>query len=254
VGKAENNFGQIQIAGRIASHRGFMRYPLFWIFCLFAAPAALQAQLSPADKRAAEKMVAGDLYLRLDVPIDTYRVVPLLEVSPDGADSARKIADLSEEDRQHVEWLFNPNDKVGRITLRWGYNSVRLWGAKGLRELLIDFVHLKNLADFSKAFDRTFSRVPLQDSHTEWPPEVRKAIAERTLIEGMTREQAAAVVGTPESIETSKVEGVEVEIWHPRMAIAKRRDAKSTGFPASLKFQDGKLTLIEQPVAPIRKK
>jgi hypothetical protein len=113
---------------------------------------------------------------------------------------------------------------------------------------MVDFVHLKTLEDFKKAFDRTFSRVPLQDAHPEWPAEVRKAVAERRVIEGMTREQAAAVVGTPVSVETSNAQGVEVEVWHPRSTKGEH-NAVSTGFPASLRFQGSKLVMNE-PAPP----
>ncbi len=210
--------------------------------CALLAPVVAEAQMfTKADKREAEGIVAGTFYLRVDVPIDTYRVVPMLEVSPEGFD-ARKLAELTAEERRNVYYLFNPNDTVGGITLRWGYNSVRLWGENSRQELLIDLVRLKNLDDFKKAFDKAFSRVPLQDAHPDWPAEVRQAVAARRAIEGMTREQTAAVVGTPASIE-NKGEGVEV--WLPRQASGTGPDAKRTGFPARLEFRDGRLAAIE---------
>lgn len=224
---------------------------------VLAGPAALHAQLTTADKKEAEKMVAGVLYLRLDAPCDYGRMVALLVVSPEGADASRRIADLSEENRQHVYWLFGPNEAVHGAVLRWGIDSVRVWteGArKNRNELMIDFAGLKTLEDFKKAFDRTFSRVPLQDAHPDWPPEVRKAIAERRVIEGMTKEQAGSVVGTPAAVETSTTDGAEVEIWRPRQQNGGRptnsEASTQTGFPAALTFRGGKLAVIEPSTTP----
>lgn len=59
------------------------------------------------------------------------------------------------------------------------------------------FGGIKTLADFKAAFDRAFSRVPLQDEFPEWPAEVRQAIAEHRLSDGMTKRQAYCVVGNP---------------------------------------------------------
>jgi hypothetical protein len=224
---------------------------------VLAGPAALNAQIATADKQAAEAMVAGVLYLRLDAPCDYGRMVPMLVVSPEGADALQRIADLSIENRQNVYWQFGPNTAVQGTALRWGIDSARVW-SEGLRksrnEVMIDFVGLKTLEDFKKAFDRTFSRVPLQDAHPDWPSEVRKAISERRVIEGMTKEQAGAVVGTPASVGTSTSDGTEVEIWHPRQRNGARENyygvSTQTGFPAALTFRGGKLAVIEPTTTP----
>jgi hypothetical protein len=226
-------------------------------FSVLAVPTALEAQLSPADRKEAEHMVAGVLYLRLDAPCDYGRMVALLVVSPEGADASRRIADLSRENLQNVYWQFGPNDAVRDAVLRWGIDSVRVW-AEGVRhnrnEVMIDFVRLKGLVDFKKAFDRTFSRVPLQDAHSDWPPEVRKAVAERRVVEGMTKEQAAAVIGTPASVELSTSAGAEVEIWRPRQQNGSkpiyRGVSTQTNFPTALKFQGDRLAGIEPARVP----
>ncbi len=226
---------------------------------VLAGPAALHAQLTAADKQAAEKMMEGVLYLRLDAPCDYGRMVALLVVSPDGADASRRIGDLSEENRDNVYWQFGPNAAIHHTVLRWGIDSVRVW-AEGVRrdrnEIMIDFTGLKTLEDFKKAFDRTFSKAPLQDAHPDWPPEVRKAVAERRLIEGMTKEQAASIVGTPASVETPVADGAEVEIWRPRQQNGKqpiyRGVSTQTRFPAALTFRAGKLAVIEPAATPSR--
>jgi hypothetical protein len=77
-------------------------------------------------------------------------------------------------------------------------------------------------------------------------------IAERKVVAGMTKEQAYDVVGDPLDIQSQEVNGVKVETWHPRQdrgrALRARRGAYDghgpTGFPAQLKFVDGKLQVI----------
>ena len=104
-------------------------------------------------------------------------------------------------------------------------------------ELVIEFVQINTMDDFMKAFERTFSKTPLLDEHTPWPEEVRQAISERP------------VIGTRASIRASEENGIEVEIWSPRQGNGIRQVFKNasirTGFPASLKFVDGKLAVIE---------
>jgi hypothetical protein len=222
----------------------------FIISMLLAAitPTALMAQLSSADRRQAEKMTSGILYLRIDAPCDYGRIAPMLVVTPEKADSESRIADLSGENRESVYWQFGPNDAVKDTVLRWGINSVRLWteGAPpNNNELTIDFTGIKTLEDYKKAFDRTFSKVPLQDAHPEWPFEIRTAVAKRLIVAGMTKEQAGSVIGSPSSVEISVVDGIKNEIWHPRQRNGKDDiyNGKSTitHFPATLKFQEDKL-------------
>jgi hypothetical protein len=124
-------------------------------------------------------------------------------------------------------------------------------------ELMIDFIQVNSLDDFTKAFNQTFSKVPLQDEHPEWPSEVRSAVAEHKLVVGMTKEQAFDVVGTPLDTKTEEENGVSVEIWSPRLdggtiGVRKREKSIRTDFPALLKFTDGKLQSIEPtPAAPV---
>ena len=112
------------------------------------------------------------------------------------------------------------------------------------------FVEITSIDHFKKAFDQAFSQVPLQDEHPEWPAEVRKGIAERRVVEGMTKRQAFCVVGMPVNIQISKENGTEVENWFPRqengtVVTFRRLKSTATGYPAMLKFVDGKVTVIE---------
>ncbi|MGO9086886.1 MAG: hypothetical protein ACLQBK_16815 [Candidatus Sulfotelmatobacter sp.] len=233
------------------------------------APLAVWAQMSAQESKTAQGMVSGTLYLRLDVPLRSevghwgLGSEPLLEVSPTGHDSSRLInremknKEMTETSRwrmrERINWVFFPNYPVryGKLTVKGNTVEVFLEGVQPNYEVRIDFIQIDSLADFTKAFNQTFSNVPLQDEHPEWPAEIRNAIAEHRLVVGMTTEQAFDVVGTPLDVKTDDASGVHTEIWHPRqdkgkVVVVGYVDAAlgSTGFPAQLKFIDGKLQVI----------
>jgi hypothetical protein len=119
-------------------------------------------------------------------------------------------------------------------------------------DLSVDFIEIKNLNDFTKAFNLAFSKVPLQDEHPEWPADVRAAIASGKLVVGMTAEQARIVVGAPISITAGEENGAKTETWMLRQDLgevlgwntkhgAHTKMATQTGFPIQVKFIDGRL-------------
>ena len=235
-----------------------------FLFFLSASLAA-HAGLSKQDRDSAKSMTSGTLYLRLDVPCKYgvggfgLNVVSVLEVSPTGHDTERKLNLPTKNKRESVYWGFFPNDAVRYAKLSFNGDSVQLWmeGAPpNDNELMIDFIHIQTLDDFTKAFNQTFSKVPLQDEHQDWPADIRQAIAGRNVIAGMSKEQAFAVVGTPINVTSGEENGLKVETWFPRQdkgTVVTYRKNKSTrtGFPSLLKFVDGKLQVIEQtPRAP----
>jgi len=237
-----------------------MRFPrcLAWLMVLFWLVPVARAQLSGQDLKEAKKMVKGPLYLRLDAPCRYgarfgLSVEPLLEVSPTESNVERRLSLPGKLRVESVYWGFSPNDAVSWGALSVKGDTVQVW-MEGLPpnsvEVIIDFVQIKNLDDFKKAFDLTFSRVPLQNEHPEWPEEIRRAIAEHRVIVGMTKQQAFCVVGMPINLQTGEEKGVKVETWFPRIdrgTIITGRKVKSTrtGFPAMIKFVDGKVTAIE---------
>lgn len=225
--------------------------------------AAARAELSASDRQQAKKMVEGTtLYLRIDVPClygaggFGLSVDPLVEVSP----TDMKILGSPEETaknkkrRQSIYWGFGPNDAVAYGKLTFKGDVVQVWmegKAPKDNELILLFVKVNSLADFKAAFDQAFSKVPLQEEATDWPAEVKQAVAERRVVEGMTKRQAYAVVGKPVNIQANEENGKKVETWFPRQengTVVTFRKLKSaaTGFPALLKFVDGKLTTIEK--------
>jgi hypothetical protein len=234
------------------------------------APLAIRAELSSKEHVTAQSMIVGTLYLRLDVPCRygrgrwgiakaIHHVESLLEVSPEGYSVEHKLALPPKHKGDSVYWGFSPNDAVRYGKLLFDGDTVQVW-MEGVSpndyEMILDFIHIQNLADFTKAFNLAFSRVPLQDEHPEWPPEVQKAIVEHRVIVGMTEEQAFSVVGSSISVVTSQESGVKTDTWLPRqnrgfVTSWGQVEGTRTGFPSLLRFTGGRLQVIEQaPVIP----
>jgi hypothetical protein len=232
--------------------------------CVFLLVPTTRAQITGKDRQEAKKMASGTLYLRIDAPCKSgrrfgygFKLEPLLEVSPT-EHKLLAIPDDSDKESKNIFW-FGPNDALGQAALSYSGDIVTIW-MEGLppkdNEAMIKFVQIKTLGDFKAAFERTFSKVPLQDEHPEWPTEIRKAIAEQRVVEGMTKEQAFCVVGTPSKVTTSQENGVEIESWTPRqnsgnaITWSRKRKGPATEFPALMKFEGGKLTVIEKRSEP----
>lgn len=221
-------------------------------FCLLLASISpATAQLRGKDRDVAKKMLYQTLYLRTDVPTNDA-VESFIEISPNGY-SWERLVSLAEANakkkgrRAGVYWAFRPND-----TVKWGSpdykdNTITVW-FEGVRdELKIRFIEINTLEDFKKAFNHIFSIVPLQDEVPDWPADIKTAIAERRLIEGMTKKQASCVVGTPLKTETGNESGTFAEIWYPRRDTEDRRHGQTspTGLPSKLYFVGDRLTKIE---------
>jgi hypothetical protein len=227
---------------------------------LFAS-LVVRAEMSKEDREAAKRMIAGTLYLRLDVPLKFvagsfgWGPEAVLEVSPTGHDTTRILSlPIKHPKREKLNWVFYPNYPVRFAKLLFKGDKVSVW-AEGMSpneyEIMIDFIQINSLDDFTKAFNQTFSKVPLQDEHPEWPSEVRSGIAGHQLVVGMTKDQAFDVVGTPLETKTEEENGVKLETWSPRqdagtIRVRKQEKNMRTGFPALLKFTEGRLQTIEQ--------
>jgi hypothetical protein len=235
------------------------------LLAVLLAPLAVRAELSKQERDAARTMIAGTLYLRLDVPCRygrgrwgiakaIHHVESLLEVSPEGYSVERKLALPAKHKKDDVYWGFFPNDAVRYGKLLFDGETVQVW-MEGVSpndyEMILDFIHIQNLDDFTKAFNRIFSKIPLQNEHPEWPDEVRQAIAGRRLIAGMTEEQAFKVVGSPVKVTTAEENGIRAETWVPRqdrgfVTSWGQTEGMPTGFPALLRFSGGRLQGTEQ--------
>ena len=147
------------------------------ILLMLCLSLALRAQLSKEDQKAAKDMITGTLYLRLDVPLRSevgnwgVGSAPLLEVSPTNHDFSRLLnQEMNSKEmtatsrfakRERVNYCLLPEFAVhaGDITMNDDEVDLMLEGFKPVNyEVTINFIHIKSLADFTKAFNQTFSK------------------------------------------------------------------------------------------------
>jgi hypothetical protein len=226
-----------------------------------------RAELPKAERDAARETLAGPLYLRIDVPCRYGRqpfgvyVDALVEVTPTGSNMEADTTESTLWTAGGVYWGFGPNDavKLNKVSyLKDG--KIEIWmvgvGAKRSYELGVRFAGINNTEDFKKAFEITFARVPLQDEHADWSPAVKQAIAEKRLIDGMTKRQAFAVVGKPLKFEVGQEGGKQTETWSTRQSNGlligywTAKGGEQSGFPVTLKFVDGVLTGVGSAAKP----
>jgi hypothetical protein len=244
---------------------------LLLLFISFPASQEARAQLSKQDQEAAKRMIAGTLYLRLQAP-QKYGMgywapysVSMLEASATGVSADRKLAEPLKSipkngyhlKQEEVYWGYLANTPVDHCTLESENGGLVVWCERvdPNTDVSVDFIDIKSLDDFTKAFNLTFSKVPLQDVHPEWPAEVRAGIAAGKLVVGMTVEQARIVVGAPLSVTAGEEGGVKTETWTLRQDPGQvlgwnkkhgawMKVATQTGFPEKITFKDGKLLSI----------
>jgi hypothetical protein len=217
-------------------------------------------------KKKAKEMTRGTLYLRVDAPCATGRHAygtykrPLVEVSPDGTNTdADGGGSYSWWHADTTYWAVRVNDpvRVDDIDVEKGEVEIEFEGigSAGGSKSVIKLIGVFTPEDFENAFNRAFSTKPLQDEHDDWSDEVKQAIEDRRLIEGMTKRQVYYVTGYPESARETEDGGVKVETWHLRQSKGVKtgywggRGAETTGLPATVKFVDGKLTDIGSPAS-----
>jgi hypothetical protein len=248
------------------------------LFASLVLPLALRAQLSKEDHEAARQMISGILYLRAQAP-QKYGMgawapysVSVLEASPEELNTERKLAEPLKSlpsngyhlKQEEIYWGYLANTPVNYCKLEWekGRNVVWCDRVDPKTDVSVDFVGVKTLDDFTKAFNLTFSKVPLQNEHPEWPSDIRESIAAGKLVVGMTVEQARIVVGAPLSVSKGEDNGAKTETWMLRQDPGKvlgwnkkrgawKKVSTQTGFPTSVTFKDGQLQAIQQtPTAP----
>lgn len=212
--------------------------------------------LKKADKKRVKEALSGTLYMRIDAPCATGRHAfgtykrPLVEVSPEGSNTeaeAGMSASLWHVDTTY--WGISINDPVefDEMEIDGEEIEIELKGVDSDNGTVIKLVQIHTFEDFEKAFDRAFARRPLQDEHDDWSAEIKKAIGERQLVNGMTKKQAYYVTGTPMSFEKREEGDTKIEIWNLRqdkgmkMGFFKFKAGQTTGFPASIRFENGKL-------------
>lgn len=227
------------------------------LFLTIASPAF--SGLSRQEKKQASQLFSGPLYMRFNAPCTQGRhpfgiyYSALVEVSPTGTNTeAAEGASVGWYHASSTIWSVRINDPVELDDMEWeddeGYVEIELEGVEPTSDgdTVIKFVGINSLADFQAAFDQAFSRQPLQEEHPDWSAEIRQAIAERRLVNGMTKRQAFYVVGTPARVEKTTEGDKVIETW------TLHRQGVEFGFflvrtgddgspPESLRFEDGLL-------------
>lgn len=234
------------------------------VFALGAAllvPLAADAELSRDDKKQIKEMLDdAELYMRVDAPCATGRHPygtykrPLVEISPEGVNTdADDVATSSWWHADSTYWGIRINDpvEVDEIDIEDDEGEVEIElegrGPVDDEETVILLVDVWSFDDFQAAFDKAFARGPLQDEHADWSAEMKDAVAERRLVEGMNKRMAFYVTGRPERFETLTEDGKEVEIWHLRTDKGRKtgfwfsKGGEETGMPSTIRFEDGLL-------------
>lgn len=241
--------------------RLFLGTTLILGFVLATLPA--HAGLSKAERKAAEQMLKGKLYMRIDAPCATGRhaygtyIRPLVEVSPEETNTDGDLTiQASWWHADSTYWGISINDPVQLDEVDHDAEENELEvelegiGPADGNKTTIKFVQIYSLEDFKTAFDRTFSRVPLQEEHDDWSDEIKQAISERRLVNGMIKRQAFYITGRPETFEKREEGGKEIEIWSLRqdkgmkMGYFKAKAGEKTGLPTSIRFEDGVLVNV----------
>lgn len=229
------------------------------ILMLVSTVSAAQAELSKADRKEAKAYLSGTLYARIDIPCGTGRhpmgtyKVPLVEVSPEGVNTeSDETFQAGWYHAQSTYWGIAPNDTLEFDEMEFDEDTAEIElegvGKTEGNDTVLKFVGIRTLDDFKKAADRAFARKPLQDEHADWPDDIKKAIAERRLVKGMTKRQVFYVTGNPESFNESEEKGKKVETWTMRQSKGVQigfwmvsSDKPASGLPKTLRFVDGKL-------------
>lgn len=232
------------------------------VFFALTLPATMAwGEFTKSDKKRAKQALAGTLYMRIDAPCATGRHSfgtyqrPLVEVSPVGTNAETdNVMTASWWHADSTYWGISINDAVqfDEFDVEDDEIEIELEGVDSNNSTVIKFVGIRTWEDFEKAFDQTFSRQPLQDQHDDWPAEIKQAIGERRLVAGMTKKQVFYITGTPTSFEKKEEDGKSVEIWNLRqnkgmkMGYWTIKGGETTGLPASIRFEDGKLVDVVQ--------
>lgn len=230
-----------------------------WMVCGLLLGSTVAAGITKAEKKKAEGLFSGTVYMRIDAPSKKGRhpygiyYSPLVDVSPAGT-NVETESELS-VGWYHAEstvWKVRVNDQMELDELDWEDEEatveIQLEGAGSSegRDTSIRFVNIKSYADFEAAFARAFSKQPLQNEHADWSEEIKSAIAQRRLTVGMNKRQVFYIVGTPENVDKATEGGKAVELW------TLRTQGAEVGFwtfsagenPANakiLRFEDGVL-------------
>lgn len=228
------------------------------MFTLLAS-TLLAAELSKADCKAftgeLKSTYSGTVWALKDLPVNTgftmYAawISPIAEVSTSGVKiEARTGMSATVGSAQSVWFGVRPYETLQYKEAECNDDGVvvafvGVGGSKG-RDTKVKITDGKTMAEVKAGMDTLLTTTDPVDA--AWPDDVKKAIANRILVNGMTKRQAYLVVGEPIDASTKEENGKKIETWKPRqdggMRIGYGAKAESTGYPTEIRFEDGKLT------------
>lgn len=226
-------------------------------FTLLAGPAHASARSEQKAKEAAilaevKAAYTGTLYALKDLPVNSGSAMgmsyisPLVEVSPTGFKIDTSTAVQSTYGGAKTVWFgVRVMDTLvfEEATYDDGILVLAFLGSdksKG-RDTKIK-VTSGTFAEVKPVLDQLVS--PTSPIDPSWPADVRQAIENRVVINGMTKAQAYLVVGEPTSAQSMDIAGQKVDMWYPRNNNGVRFGfgvtMEMTNYPPVLKFQEGK--------------
>ncbi len=177
-----------------------------------------QTVLATEVKLEAKKVKGGKYFLRANAPY-MPKLGALIVATPDKlvTNVERDVGNWSDVQ----QWRVRINDlvKIKDIEYKKG-NIINIEveviaGPADGEESIIRLELIHSAEDFHEAFNRLFSKLPLQDRHDDWTPEIKEAINNRDVMKGMSKRQVYYITGVPESYERHDKDGESIETWFP---------------------------------------
>lgn len=242
-----------------------------WFRCLTAlaalfgsmvmAQSALARDVGSDVKKALKEKAGKTFYLKTNVPYfqgrhayGTFKKPIVMVTAKDGV----KIEQSAEVQGGvfHAEGrrlVLRVNDAVKTDETEWDAEESSLeielegTGRTGEGAGVIKFLDVKSVDDFATCWSAAFSDVSIEQKY-DWPGEIKKAVVERKVLQGMTPEQVMVAVGDPERISRSTDDGRKIEVW-----TIQRGEGAKMGFwtlkagdkrEMEIRFENGKVTQI----------
>jgi len=236
-------------------------FAAFALATLLLPCSALAGGLSKAERKTFEADVQsaypGTVWALKDLPVNTgftmmaAWISPIAEVTPGGFSIQVTSMGQATLGMASTVWYgVRPNDTLTLKEVEFDDEFLVIafvgeGGSKG-RDTKVKISGATTFAEVRPVMDQLLTATSPVDP--SWPDDIRQGIANRTLVNGMSKRQAYLVVGEPTEASTAEEEGKKVETWKLRqtcgMRIGYAASVETTGFPQEIRFVDGKLAGI----------
>ncbi len=193
---------------------------------LAAGSPARAADLGSEIKKAMKEKAGKTWYLKTSLPYlygrHPYGVFkrPLVTVTPaDGTDiqeSPEMQGSIVHAEGRRLE--LRVNDPIAVKDFEWQKGEQLLdlevagTGAAKESEGVLRFQKMTTMADFETCWSETFSDVSIETKY-DWPDDIKKAVRNREVREGMVPEMVVVALGNPERMTTETKDSKKVEVW-----------------------------------------